>query len=57
MALARGERAEAELPAPEPGRLVEAGDLEYAIDRLEPLVFALQAQLSRLLAPNTAGAP
>jgi protein ImuB len=50
VALARGEHAEAPLPAPARGRLVEAVDLDCAIDRMEPLVFVLQGLLSRLLA-------
>jgi protein ImuB len=50
VALARGEEIEPPLPAPAPGRLVEAADLEFAIVRLEPLGFVLQGLLSRLLA-------
>ncbi len=50
VALARGEPAEAQIPAPARGRLVEAIDLDFAIDREEPLVFVLQGLLSRLVA-------
>jgi protein ImuB len=49
IALARGEEHEAPLAAPPRARLVEAADLDFPIDRLEPLGFALQALLSRLL--------
>jgi len=49
VALARGECREPALPAPEPPRLVEAADLEFGVDRLEPLGFVLQGLLSRLL--------
>jgi protein ImuB len=49
IALARGATREPLLPVPVPRRLVEAADLEFAIDRLEPLAFALQGLLSRLL--------
>ncbi|MBT37566.1 MAG: DNA polymerase Y family protein [Myxococcota bacterium] len=50
IALARGALREMPLaPAPE-GRLVEAADLEFAVDRIEPLVFVLGGLLSRLLA-------
>jgi protein ImuB len=37
------------LPAPGEERLVEALDLEHAVDRLEPLLFVLLGLLSRLL--------
>ncbi|MEE9606108.1 MAG: DNA polymerase Y family protein [Myxococcota bacterium] len=50
IALAEGAETEAPLPAPDRGRLVEAVDLEFPVDRLEPLTFALQGLLSRLLA-------
>jgi protein ImuB len=50
VALARGEAVEAQLPEPARGRVVEAIDLDFAIDRLEPLVFVLQGLLSRLVA-------
>jgi protein ImuB len=50
VALARGEAVEAQLPEPARGRAVEAIDLDFAIDRLEPLVFVLQGLLSRLVA-------
>jgi protein ImuB len=50
VALARGEAPEPPLPAPAASPLVEATDLEFAIDRLEPLAFVLQGLLSRLLA-------
>jgi len=49
VALARGEQAEPPLPVPASRRLVEATDLELAIERLEPLAFVLQGLLSRLL--------
>jgi protein ImuB len=50
VALARGEEPDLPLPVPEPSRLCEAIDLEFAIERLEALGFALQGLLSRLLA-------
>jgi protein ImuB len=50
IALARGEECEVPLPAPVPRALAEAIDLEFPIDRLEPLRFVLQGLLSRLLA-------
>lgn len=48
-ALARGELQEPPLPAAAAERLVEATDLEFAVDRIEPLVFVLGGLLSRLL--------
>lgn len=50
VALARGARSEAPIPAPERGRLAEAVDLEHPIERLEPLAFVIQGLLSRLVA-------
>ena len=50
VALARGEPVEARLPTPVRGRHAEAIDLDFAIDRSEPLVFVIQGLLSRLLA-------
>ena len=48
IARVRGEETEVPLPVPAAGRLAEAIDLEFPIDRLEPLVFALRGLLSRL---------
>jgi protein ImuB len=48
--IARGRGREPPLPAPAEDRLVEALDLEHPIEHLEPLRFALQGLLSRLLA-------
>lgn len=48
--LARGHQHETPLPVPPDDRLVEALDLDYPVDRLEPLLFVLQGLLSRLLA-------
>lgn len=50
LALARGEAHEPPLPTPGPSRLVEAADLEFRVERLEPLGFVLQGLLSRLVA-------
>ncbi|MFQ5415512.1 MAG: hypothetical protein ACE5FL_00540 [Myxococcota bacterium] len=50
IARARGEECELPLSAPDTGAIAEAIDLEFPIDRLEPLRFALQGMLSRLLA-------
>jgi protein ImuB len=50
VALARGEAVETRIAAPSRGRLVEAIDLDFAIEREEPLVFVLQGLLSRLVA-------
>jgi protein ImuB len=50
IALARGETHEAPLPVFQPRALSEAIDLEFAVDRLEPLRFVLRGLLSRLLA-------
>jgi protein ImuB len=44
-----GERGEPPLPAPENLRLSEAIDLDFPVERLQPLVFVLQGLLSRLL--------
>ena len=46
----RGTREEAPLASPEERRLVEAIDLDFAVDRLQPLLFVIQGLLSRLLA-------
>jgi protein ImuB len=48
IARVRGEETEGPLPVSAAGRLAEAIDLEFPIDRLEPLVFALRGLLSRL---------
>jgi protein ImuB len=48
IARVRGEETEVPPPLPAAGRLAEAIDLEFPIDRLEPLVFALRGLLSRL---------
>ena len=48
--LAQGRETSAPLPAPSSARLLEAIDLEFPIDRLEPLTFVIQGLLSRLLA-------
>jgi len=48
--IARGRSCSLPLPAPAEDRLIEALDLEHPIERLEPLRFALQGLLSRLLA-------
>ena len=50
VALARGEAQDPPLPSPAASRLVEAADLEYSVDQLEPLGFVLQGLLSRLVA-------
>jgi protein ImuB len=50
VALARGEVRAAVLPPPGSSRLVEAADLEFPVERLEPLGFVLQGLLSRLVA-------
>jgi len=50
IALACGEECELPLPVPDPRALAEAIDLEYPVERLEPLRFVLQGLLSRLLA-------
>jgi protein ImuB len=47
--IARGEAAETPLPEARDSHLAEAIDLETPEDRLEPLLFALQSLLSRLL--------
>ncbi len=49
VALACGEQDEPPLPTPGETRLIEAVDLEFSVDRLEPLKFVLQGLLSRLL--------
>ena len=50
VALARGEEPDLPLPVPEPASLCESIDLEFAVENLEALGFALQGLLSRLLA-------
>lgn len=50
LALLRGEAVETPLPIVREHRLAEAIDLEHPIDRVQPLLFALQGLLSRLLA-------
>ena len=49
LARARGEEVEAPLPEQSDRRLEEAIDLEYPVDRLEPLLFVLRGLVSRLL--------
>jgi protein ImuB len=49
VARARGQEDDSPLPAPAGGPLSEAQDLEFPVDRLEPLTFLLQGMLSRLL--------
>ena len=46
----RGTREETPLASPVDRRLVEAIDLDFALDRLQPLLFVIQGLLSRLLA-------
>lgn len=46
---ARGRADETPIARPPSAPLEEAGDLEYAVDRIEPLLFALRGPLSRLL--------
>jgi len=48
--LARGRCTEPPLPVPVETRCAESIDLEYPAEQLEPLLFALQGLLSRLLA-------
>jgi len=48
--IAQGRETGAPLPAPSSARLLESIDLEFPIDRLEPLAFVIQGLLSRLLA-------
>jgi protein ImuB len=48
--LARGRETDTPLPVPSTTRLLEAIDLEFPVDRLEPLVFIVRSLLSRLLA-------
>jgi len=48
--LAQGRGSDAPLPVPRSAQLLEAIDLEFPIDRLEPLSFVIQGLLSRLLA-------
>ncbi len=47
--LARGELHEPPLPEPVDLRILEAVDLEYPVDRTEPLLFVLRGLLSRLI--------
>ena len=47
--LAQGRETDAPLPVPSGAQLLEAVDLEFPIDRLEPLAFVVQGLLSRLL--------
>jgi len=49
VARARGEEARTPLPEARDARVAEAVELDYAIDRLEPLRFVLRGLLSRLL--------
>lgn len=48
-ALARGEELDTPLPAPTDSRIEEAIDLDYPVDRQEPLLFVLRGLLSRLM--------
>ena len=48
-AMAHGEESEPPLPAATDERIVEAMDLEYAVDQVEPLLFVLRGSLSRLM--------
>ena len=50
VALARGEETGTPLPAPTDAALCESIDLEFPVDRLEPLCFDIQRLLSRLQA-------
>ena len=50
IALARGEECDLPLPPPDFRMLTEAIDLEFGVDRLQPLRFVLRGLLSRLLA-------
>jgi protein ImuB len=45
----RGETVESPLPLPADSRLEEAIDLDYPVDRAEPLLFVLRGLLSRLM--------
>jgi protein ImuB len=47
--LAQGRETDTPLSVPDTGRLTEAIDLEFPVDRLEPLTFVIQGLLSRLL--------
>jgi protein ImuB len=47
--LVRGEAVEEPLPVPDLTFLTEAIDLDYSVDRLEPLSFVVKGLLSRLL--------
>jgi protein ImuB len=49
LARARGKEVEAPLPERSDLRLEEAIDLEYPVDRLEPLLFVLRGLVARLL--------
>ena len=49
IAQARGEEQETPLPRPTETHFREDTDLDYATDRLEPLLFVLRALLSRLM--------
>lgn len=49
VALARGTAQDLPLPVPDSTQLVEAVDLDHALDRSEPLLFVIQGLLSRLL--------
>jgi len=48
LVLARGVTSAPPPTAPPPKRMEEASDLEFSVDRLEPLVFVLRGLLSRL---------
>ena len=49
LAMARGETVEPPLPVPADSRLAEAIDLDYPVNRTEPLLFVLRGLLSRLM--------
>jgi protein ImuB len=48
--LARGRETDTPLPVPNTARFLEAIDLEFPVDQLEPLAFVVRGLLSRLMA-------